>query len=132
MQQFWMRDHVHLLFGIQREVEAGRLPKSIAQAMEELYQNYKTAWNPHAEDIVLSNMRVAFERMFLDVKEPFEFLPYHEAIREPFNYYMFGQDYIRPFDQFQGENVILISNHQSEADPAVIALLLENNKSLYI
>ncbi|MFS7926949.1 putative glycerol-3-phosphate 1-O-acyltransferase [Helianthus anomalus] len=137
-----------LLFGIQREVEAGRLPKSIAQAMEELYQNYKTAvlqsGNPHAEDIVLSNMRVAFERMFFDVKEPFEFLPYHEAIREPFNYYMFGQDYIRPLINFresyignvslfsameeqlkQGENVILISNHQSEADPAVIALLLE-------
>ncbi|KAI3804515.1 hypothetical protein L1987_26117 [Smallanthus sonchifolius] len=137
-----------LLSGIQREVEAGTLPKHVAHSMEELYQNYKNAvfqsGNPHAEDIVLSNMRVAFDRMFLDVKEPFEFSPYHEAIREPFDYYKFGQNYIRPLIHFresyvgnvslfseieqqlkQGENVILISNHQSEADPAVIALLLE-------
>lgn len=29
------------------------------------------------------------------------------------------------FHKIQGENVILVSNHQTEADPAVIALLLE-------
>lgn len=142
------RSEQDLLSGIQREVEAGTLPKPVAQAMEELYQNYKNAvfqsGDPHAEDIVLSNMRVAFDRMFLDVKEPFEFSPYHEAILEPFNYYMFGQNYIRPLVNFresyvgnvslfsvmeeqlkQGENVVLISNHQTEADPAVIALMLE-------
>lgn len=26
----------------------------------------------------------------------------------------------------QGENIVLMSNHQSEADPAIIALLLES------
>ncbi|KAJ9537015.1 hypothetical protein OSB04_029748 [Centaurea solstitialis] len=142
------RSEQDLLSGIQRELEAGTLPKPIAQAMEELYQNYKNAvlqsGAPHAEDIVLSNMRVAFDRMFLDVKEPFVFSPYHEAILEPFNYYMFGQNYIRPLVNFresyvgnvsvfsvmeeqlkQGDNVVLISNHQTEADPAVIALMLE-------
>lgn len=147
------RSEEDLLSGIQRELEAGTLPKTIAQSMQELYQNYKNAvfksGAPHAEDIVLSNMRVAFDRMFLDVKEPFEFSPYHEAIREPFNYYLFGQNYIRPLIDFresyvgnvsifsameeqlkQGENVIFISNHQSEADPAVIALLLETTNPL--
>ncbi|CAI9290970.1 unnamed protein product [Lactuca saligna] len=142
------RSEQDLILGIQRELEAETLPKPIAQSMEELYHNYKTAvlksGDPCAEDIVVSNMRVAFDRMFLDVKEPFEFSPYHEAIREPFDYYTFGQSYIRPLINFkesyvgnvslftkieqqlnQGENVILISNHQTEADPAVIALLLE-------
>ncbi|PWA47973.1 Glycerol-3-phosphate O-acyltransferase, alpha helical bundle, N-terminal [Artemisia annua] len=142
------RSEKDLLSGIQRELEAGTLPRPIAQSMEELYQNYKNAvlssGVPHAEDIVLANMRIAFDRMFSDVKEPFEFSPYHEAIKEPFNYYLFGQNYIRPLINFresyvgnvsifsameeqlkQGENVIFISNHQSEADPAVIALLLE-------
>ncbi|XP_076930708.1 glycerol-3-phosphate acyltransferase, chloroplastic-like isoform X1 [Bidens hawaiensis] len=137
-----------LLSGIKREVDAGTLPKHIANSMEELYHNYKNAvfqsGDPLAEDIVLSNMRVALDRMSLAVKEPFEFSPYHEAIREPFNYYLFGQNYIRPLINFResyvgnvsifsemeehlkkGENAILISNHQSEADPAVIALLLE-------
>ncbi|CAA2994561.1 glycerol-3-phosphate acyltransferase, chloroplastic [Olea europaea subsp. europaea] len=114
------RSEQDLLIGIQKEREAGRLPIHIAQGMEELYQNYRNA-------------------------DPFEFSPHHEAIREPFDYFMFGQNYIRPLIDFrnsyvgnisifnemekklqQGENIILISNHQSEADPAVIALLLES------
>ncbi|XP_022860741.1 glycerol-3-phosphate acyltransferase, chloroplastic isoform X2 [Olea europaea var. sylvestris] len=114
------RSEQDLLIGIQKETEAGRLPIHIAQGMEELYQNYRNA-------------------------DPFEFSPHHEAIREPFDYFMFGQNYIRPLIDFrnsyvgnisifnemekklqQGENIILISNHQSEADPAVIALLLES------
>ncbi|KAJ0769315.1 putative glycerol-3-phosphate 1-O-acyltransferase [Helianthus annuus] len=106
----------NLLSVIQREAEAGTLPKHIAHSMEELYQNYKNAvfqsGNPRAEDIVLSNMRVAFDRMFLDVKEPFEFSPYHEAIREPFNYYMFGQNYIRPLINFRLVNSLCFDSHR--------------------
>uniref|UniRef100_A0A251UHM6 Putative glycerol-3-phosphate O-acyltransferase, chloroplast n=1 Tax=Helianthus annuus TaxID=4232 RepID=A0A251UHM6_HELAN len=85
-----------LLSGIQKEMETGTLPKPVAQLMEELYLNYRNAvfqsGNPHAEEIVLSNMSVALDRILLDVK---------------------------------GENVILISNHQTEADPVIISLLLE-------
>ncbi|KAG9154657.1 hypothetical protein Leryth_021149 [Lithospermum erythrorhizon] len=101
--------------------------------------------NPKADEVVLSNMSVTLNRVLMDVREPFEFSPYHKAIREPFDYFMFGQNYIRPLIDFrtsyvgnislfsemeeklhQGENVILMSNHQTEADPAVIALLLES------
>ncbi|XP_043695539.1 glycerol-3-phosphate acyltransferase ATS12, chloroplastic isoform X2 [Telopea speciosissima] len=137
-----------LLLGIQKEKEAGKLPPNVAAGLEELYQNYRNAviqsGNPRADDIVLSNMAVAFDRILLDVEESFTFSPHHKAIREPFDYYMFGQKYIRPLIDFrrsyignisvfydmeeklkQGHNVILISNHQTEADPAVIALLLE-------
>nr|KAJ0195197.1 hypothetical protein LSAT_V11C700351890 [Lactuca sativa] len=61
-----------LLSGIQRELEAKTLPKPIAQSMEELYHNYKNAvlksGDPCVEDIVVSNMCVAFDHMFLDVK----------------------------------------------------------------
>ncbi|XP_019156094.1 PREDICTED: glycerol-3-phosphate acyltransferase, chloroplastic isoform X3 [Ipomoea nil] len=138
-----------LLYVVQREAEEGKLPQNVAQGMLELYQNYRNAVlktkDPKADEIVLSNMAVAFDRIFLDVKDPFEFSPHHKAIREPFDYYVFGQNYIRPLIDFRnsyvgnvslfteieetvqkGENVILISNHQTEADPAVIALLLES------
>ncbi|CAN4128117.1 unnamed protein product [Withania somnifera] len=90
-------------------------------------------------------MALLLDRVFVDVKDPFEFSPYHKAIREPFDYYKFGQNYIRQLLDFrssyvgnisvfsemeeklkQGDNVILMSNHQSEADPAIIALLLES------
>ncbi|KAH9735421.1 glycerol-3-phosphate acyltransferase [Citrus sinensis] len=76
-------------------------------------------------------MVVAFDRVLLDI--------------EPFDYYMFGQNYIRPLVDFrssyvgnvslffemeeklnQGHNIVLISNHQTETDPAIIALLLES------
>ncbi|KAJ7953400.1 Glycerol-3-phosphate acyltransferase, chloroplastic [Quillaja saponaria] len=142
------RTEQELLSGIKKEAEAGLLPSNIAAAMEELYLTYKSAvfksGNPEADEVVLSNMTVALDRIFLDVEDPFVFEPYHKAIREPFDYYMFGQSYIRPLVDFknsyvgnisifceiedklkQGHNIIFISNHQTEADPAIIALLLE-------
>ncbi|KAJ4951094.1 hypothetical protein NE237_027926 [Protea cynaroides] len=143
-----VRREEELLLGIQKEKEAGKLPPNVAAGLEELYQNYRNAviqsGNPRADDIVLTNMAAAFDCILLEVEDPFTFSPYHKAIREPFDYYMFGQNYIRPLIDFrrsyignisvfydieeklkQGHNVILISNHQTEADPAVIALLLE-------
>lgn len=137
-----------LLSGIRKEKEAGRLPSNVAYGMEELYHNYKNAiyrsGNPKADEVVLSNMAAALDRIFFEVEDPFVFSPYHKAQREPFDYYMFGQNYIRPLIDFRnsfvgnisifneideklrlGHNIVLISNHQTEADPAVIALLLE-------
>ncbi|KAH9753352.1 glycerol-3-phosphate acyltransferase [Citrus sinensis] len=136
-----VRSEQDLLSGIGREVEAGRLPSNLATGMEELYHNYKNAvfqsGNSRADEIVLSNMAVAFDRVLLDIEEPFTFSSYHKSMREPFDYYMFGQNYIRPLVDFRlandfyailihGHNIVLISNHQTEADPAIIALLLES------
>lgn len=145
-----VRVQEELLSEIRKEKEAGKLPPNVASGMEELYHNYRNAVYdsgiPRADEVVLSNMSVALDRIFLDVEDPFEFAPYHKALREPFDYYVFGQNYIRPLVDFrnsyvgnislfyemeeklqQGHNIVLISNHQTEADPAVIALLLENS-----
>lgn len=139
-----------LLSGIRKESEAGKLPSNVAAGMKELYQNYKTAvlqsGIPNAHEIVLENMAAALDLIFLDVEDPFIFSPYHKALRKPYDYYEFGQKYIRPLIDFrnsyvgnvsifneiqeklqQGHNIVLISNHQTEADPAVIALLLETS-----
>ncbi|XP_062182098.1 glycerol-3-phosphate acyltransferase, chloroplastic-like [Phragmites australis] len=56
---------------------------------------------PNAYDIMLSNMMALFDRVLLDVQNPFTFPPYHTAVREPFDYYMFGQNYIRPLIDFR-------------------------------
>nr|AFV66469.1 GPAT [Lilium hybrid cultivar] len=146
------RNEQELLSYIRNESEAGRLSPSIASGLEELYYNYRHAvlqsGNPNASKIILSNMAAVFDRILLDVEDPFTFSPHHKAIREPFDYYMFGQNYIKPLVDFrrsyignitlfddieeklkQGHNVVLVSNHQTEADPAVIALLLERTNS---
>ncbi|XAR70671.1 Glycerol-3-phosphate 1-O-acyltransferase [Bertholletia excelsa] len=143
-----VRGQEDLLSGIKQEAESGNLPSNVAQGMEELYHNYRNAifqsGIPNADEIVLSNMAVFLDRVLKDVEDPFVFSPHHMAVREPFDYYMFGQNYIRPLVDFrssyvgnisifyemdeklqQGHNIVLISNHQTEADPAIIALLLE-------
>jgi len=75
---------------------------------------------------------------------PHRFEPYHVAIREPFDYYMMGVEFIRGLvDQPRsvtrgldniatmekqlaaGDNVILLANHQTEADPQIFSLLLD-------
>jgi len=75
----------------------------------------------------------------------YEFEPYHTAIRQPLDLYKLGNDLFRPLvdleksklegvDQLQrvrelldkGENVIFLSNHQSEADPQLMSLLFEH------
>ncbi|GAY57483.1 hypothetical protein CUMW_179790 [Citrus unshiu] len=67
-----VRSEQDLLSGIGREVEAGRLPSNLANGMEELYHNYKNAvfqsGNSRADEIVLSNMAVAFDRVLLDIE----------------------------------------------------------------
>lgn len=76
---------------------------------------------------------------------PHPFEPYHTRIRDPFDLMQFGLDFVRPLVDFphstiaglenfdliekqmsQGKNAILLANHQTEADPQAIHLLLEN------
>lgn len=75
---------------------------------------------------------------------PYQFEPYHEAIRKPFDFFAFGQEFIRPLINFETstftgeenlekvraqvkrkENVVFLGNHQTEAEPQVISLALE-------
>lgn len=72
------------------------------------------------------------------IKQPYQFSPYHPAVRAPVDYYTWGNDFIRPLIIQQqsrlvgeehareilgcidrGENVCILSNHQTEADPQV-------------
>ncbi|CAL9079706.1 unnamed protein product [Musa textilis] len=143
-----VRNEEELLSCIRKKVEAGKLSSDIATRLEEVFYNFRNAvmqiGDSSASEIILSNMAVAFDRILLDVENPFNFSPYHKAVQEPFDYYMFGQNYFRPLVDFrtsyignlslffdmekklkQGHNIVLFSNHQTEADPLLIALLLE-------
>eukprot|EP00928_Gymnodinium_smaydae_P018383 TRINITY_DN16999_c0_g1_i2.p1 TRINITY_DN16999_c0_g1~~TRINITY_DN16999_c0_g1_i2.p1 ORF type:complete len:501 (+),score=89.23 TRINITY_DN16999_c0_g1_i2:52-1554(+) len=81
----------------------------------------------------------------ISATERHAFEPYHKAIRGPdFDYYKWGNDFFRSVVKLEasraegleqiaairrrlaeGGNVILLANHQTEADPQVISLLLE-------
>ncbi|EFJ07251.1 hypothetical protein SELMODRAFT_132845, partial [Selaginella moellendorffii] len=139
-----------LLLGIDKEVAAGRLPPHAGEGMKDFYANYRDAVlhseSETAHKSVVPIMATVLDRILLQFEDPFTFPPYHQSMREPFDYYKFGQEYIRPLLHFgksylgnkehwdaienqvqQGHNVVLFSNHQTEADPAIIALLLEGS-----
>jgi glycerol-3-phosphate O-acyltransferase len=88
---------------------------------------------------------------------PYKFENYHKKITTPFNYYEFGKKFVSYLIDKQNskiygkenlhlinkylqnnENVILLSNHQTEADPQIIDILLEDefknisNKIIYV
>lgn len=122
----------------------------IKKNLENFYLGYKTA-------LEKSPTPMDYEKLFLvfldliktQLTSPFSFAPYHERVRKPFDYYQFGNDFVRPLIDFakstvtglhyadevvarlkNGENVIFLANHQIEADPQAISLLLEKTHPL--
>ena len=76
------------------------------------------------------------------LEEPYEFPSYHESMRSPIDYYQLGNDYVGSMIDWQrsvlghperwttvqqqleaGDNVVLLANHQSEADASFIPLM---------
>ncbi|CAM6094517.1 unnamed protein product [Calypogeia fissa] len=139
-----------LLNGIRYEVEAKQLPPRASAGMVELYCNYRDAvlssGVENARETAIQIMATVLDRIILQFEDPFTFSNYHKRMLEPYDYYTFGQNYIRPLIDYrnsylgnievldeiesylkQGHNVFLFANHQTEADPAVMALLLEQS-----
>eukprot|EP01040_Poterioochromonas_malhamensis_P015551 gene15551-17431_t len=96
-------------------------------------------------DTFQRNVGIFFKEIAKALKGPHQFSPFHEAIRSPFDFYAWGNDFLRPMiisersklegrenvdkiEQYiqRGDNVIFLSNHQTEADPQVISILLES------
>ena len=110
------------------------------------YESYKNSLEAHHASIQTYE---AVFCTFLDLVKkqlitPYSFQPYHAQVRQPFDYYRFGIEFLRPLvdtslssakglryaDEIasslkKGENVILLANHQIEADPQAISILLE-------
>lgn len=100
---------------------------------------------PGADELAVARVMASIaDRVMVQLADPFTFPSYHEKIEAPYDYYAFGQRYVKflidfsksavghlaRFDAVQaaldaGENVVMLANHQTEADPAVWSLLLE-------
>mmetsp|Transcript_21368 Transcript_21368/g.47304 ORF Transcript_21368/g.47304 Transcript_21368/m.47304 type:complete len:482 (-) Transcript_21368:98-1543(-) len=81
----------------------------------------------------------------IQAEKPFAFKPHHMAIRDPErDLYAWGNNFFRSMVKFRksrvvgldqvaeisailkrGDNVVLLANHQTEADPQVLSLLME-------
>ncbi|MGA8164813.1 MAG: 1-acyl-sn-glycerol-3-phosphate acyltransferase [Waddliaceae bacterium] len=127
--------------------------RDAAVLSEEMENILRRFFFSYAEAIEQNNGQInAYQPLLLQlldmiveqIQSPFLFAPYHKKIKEPFDYYQFGLDFIRPIVKLdasslfglhnvdsivshlsKGGNVILFGNHQTEPDPQAICLLLE-------
>lgn len=125
-----------------------QIPEKVCKAVLSFYESY-------CQTVAANNIEKTHDlfTIFLDLirkqlLHPFSFEPYHKSIRAPFDYYSFGIEFLRPLVDVntssilgkenikeiqkhlqQKHNVIFLANHQIEADPLAISLLLEKDFS---
>ncbi len=123
----------------------GLLPEKYYQLFLQFYISYNETLKAHHIDSAPYEpiFRKFLELVENQIENPFNFEPYHKQVLTPFNHYKFGLDFLKPLididhssvkghDHLQeierklaaGENVVFLANHQIEADPQVISILL--------
>lgn len=126
-------------------MQEGVIPVKYLEILKGFYLNYKRAIcnkNQSVDELFVTFLKLIKEQLV----NPFTFEPFHQLIRQPFDYYQFGLDLIEPLVNAsestvsglnylkeitasleKGENVIFLANHQTEADPQAISLLLKDS-----
>lgn len=133
---------------LKRYIKDGAIPPKYGEIIEQFYLCYQeaisTAVGPadYHHEVFLTLLKLIKEQC----QNPFDFQPYHALIRKPFDYYQFGIDLVKPLVDLphstvigkdnlrqiatyleKGDNVIFLANHQTEADPQAISILLEDS-----
>jgi glycerol-3-phosphate O-acyltransferase len=128
--------------------EKGELPAELAETLKAFYSTYVNAAieNGYDKQTIEALLSDFLNLVLKESETSFVFEPYHQRIMQPIDYYHLGINFIRPLvvmkdsnvhhvDQLKkmtqqladGDNVVLFSNHQTELDPQVISLLLEDS-----
>lgn len=128
------------------QVESGEAPEKFAEIVRNFINEYAQTYQDADETPEQYQYFVTTLLKFVQesLKSPFKFEPFHEAIREPFDYYEWGNEFMRPLIDMsksrmvgkenieavdkltsQGDNVIILANHQTEVDPQAISILLQ-------
>lgn len=125
-------------------IQEGIFQPQTAQIIRDFYPIYLSALPSDQFEKGKKLLRQWLELVVENIKNPYCFEIFHQAIRAPFDFYQFGLDFVRPLINFahskllgkasieriselirKKENVILLANHQIEPDPQVISLMLE-------
>ncbi len=132
---------------LEQYIEEGSIPPKYGDIIAKFYLGYQEAISsqstPNYHHDLFINLLKLIKQQCLD---PFVFQPYHEHLRTPFDYYQFGLDLVKPLVDIphssvhgqnhlkeiaisleKGDNVIFLANHQTEADPQAISILLEHS-----
>lgn len=122
-----------------------QLPDEFAQALRLFCESYqKTLESEEAFASCLPILCSYFEQVQKQIEAPYTFSHFHQKERSPFDFFTMARELVRPlidqekssltgketlFDIEQAlqrkENVVLLSNHQTEIDPQIISLMVE-------
>uniref|UniRef100_A0A7S2ZID5 Phospholipid/glycerol acyltransferase domain-containing protein n=1 Tax=Rhodosorus marinus TaxID=101924 RepID=A0A7S2ZID5_9RHOD len=134
---------------IEKLAKDGVIPQQYALIFGDWYETYtntidQSRFNTEpADEIAQRNFTALLELCMNQMQSPYEFDLFHQSVREPYDFYRFGMDFTRPtinYDECivegrdniakieeyleRGDNVIILSNHQSEAEPQAIDCVL--------
>lgn len=137
---------MNFLTRVEQAAKAGKLSPELAGTLHSFHSCYlnAAAENGFDKHEAESTLKKFLDLVAEQLKNPYPFELFHERVMSPFNYYKFGIDFIRPLvianqskamhlqhadsivkQLANGDNVILLANHQIELDPQAISLLLE-------
>lgn len=132
---------------LDRDEAAGILPHQYRKAIEQFYLSYLDARSKaECPEMDTDHLFDQFLRLLEEeCADPYQFEPYHRMVREgKDDYHKFGRDVFMGIVTPEGcqrigfehlakveeqlankENVVFLANHQTEGDPQVVSLLLD-------
>jgi glycerol-3-phosphate O-acyltransferase len=132
---------------VHKAQKEGALTDKVTAALLLFFRTYvKAAKDTASPDEILSWFNTFF-KILREIHQTLPiFQPYHAALRFPFDYYTFGNDFLKHLvdrsqstivghDQLKkiqiflkkGHNVVFLANHQIEADPQALSVLLDDH-----
>lgn len=123
----------------------GTLPEKYVEILHQFFENYWSIASQHAKN--KKGKAELFHQFVKLVEEqsqnPYSFSHYHKGCTHPVDFFQFGLDFINVLvdrdrslllgeehlkkiqqQVDSGENVVFFANHQTEADPQILALML--------
>lgn len=131
---------------LQEAFNEGWMPEKLRAIIASFYSGYHSALKSHgiSPAVCLPWFKQFLQLVKTHYETPFIFQPYHHRIRHPYDYYTFGTDFLKPLvdekasrilgeDKIEeimahlkkGHNVVFFANHQIEADPQALSILLD-------
>lgn len=129
---------------VQKAQQEGKLSDKVATALLLFFHSYVQAAKKTASQEEILSWFHTFFKILCEPQPSFQ--PYHAALRSPFDYYTFGNDFLKHLvdrarstvvghdvlKEIQellkkGHNVVFLSNHQIEADPQALSILLDDH-----
>ncbi len=130
---------------LKKAVSQEKIPHKYAEILKHFYEGYRSTlgekFSLSEEKLFVTYLELASSQC----QKPYSFELYHQAIREPLDYYQFGIEILSPLVNRKmssvlgkeylpeikahlknQENVVFFANHQTEADPVAISILLED------